>query len=303
MLLQFGIRCIKLSFRSNLPTTTAKCYHTPATRHLSTMPSSSTSAKVIIQLHYNDLRTHDSPVLDHVHSKEQSAVTHFLPIYVFDERIMALSAVPGYEQQQQDAVNRPVTIRGLGDLPRSKSSQAAIPEPRTRLGKFWKTGRHRTKFTVESVFDLKSRYRERGNDLLVACGCMESVVGKVVESLQKGDAEQTYEVTEVWMQKEVSRGSGSRFLNARAAAHTGRRPFPPQVSTEEVHFQRRLRALLKPLGTSLKLVDSKPMVAPEDLPFDIADVPDLYTTYRKVSPLVHSTLLSFLTRLATLAAS
>ena len=176
------------------------------------MPSPSTSAKVIIQLHYNDLRTHDSPVLGHVHSKEQSAVTHFLPIYVFDERIMALSAVPGYEQQQQQgAVDRPVTIRGLGDLPRSKSSQTVTPEPRTRLGKFWKTGRHRTKFTVESVFDLKSRYRDKGNDLLVACGCMESVVSKIVESLQKGDAEETYEVTEVWMQKEVSLVSSPRF--------------------------------------------------------------------------------------------
>ena len=55
-----------------------------------------------------------------------------------------------------------------------------------------------------------------------------------------------------------------------------------QVSTEEVNFQRRLRALLGPLGSSLHLVDSKPMTDPRDLPFDISDTPDLYTTFRKV---------------------
>ena len=55
-----------------------------------------------------------------------------------------------------------------------------------------------------------------------------------------------------------------------------------QVSTEEVNFQRRLRALLEPLGSSLRLVDSKPMTDPRDLPFDISDTPDLYTTFRKV---------------------
>ncbi|KAH8079859.1 DNA photolyase, FAD-binding/Cryptochrome [Filobasidium floriforme] len=253
------------------------------------MPPSSKSQpqKVVIQLHYNDLRTHDSPVLSHVHSAQSSekGITHFLPIYVFDERVVALSCVPGYEEfalrststsatgqeekekkekKEEKDEARPTTIRGLGDLPRlppstsssspsSTSSPAStptptptkIPHPKTRLGFFHKTSRHRLKFLTESVFALRQSYRGMGGDLIKGHGG---------EQGGEGDGGR-YEVTEVWMQKEVS--------------------------TEEVHFQRRLRAILEPYGTVLKLVDSKPMVAPEDLPFGIEDTPDLYTSYRK----------------------
>lgn len=213
MLFDLGISCIRFTLR-NKPRTSAfrrqahplfLFIHSTSPRRFATMTASSTP-KVIIQLHYNDLRTHDSPVLEHVHSKTQSGVTHFLPIFVFDERVFALSSVPGYEEPSSDSkINepRPVTIRGLGDLPRDRSTRKTAPEPRTRLGSFWKTGRHRTKFTVESVFDLRSQYRDKGSDLVVACGCMESVVGGIVEALQKGDDGEKYEVTEVWMQKEV----------------------------------------------------------------------------------------------------
>lgn len=72
-------------------------------------------------------------------------------------------------------------------------------------------------------------------------------------------------------------------LGHHTTPHYTTPPHALQVSTEEVHFQRRLRAILEPYGTVLKLVDSKPMVAPEDLPFGIEDTPDLYTSYRKVS--------------------
>jgi hypothetical protein len=312
------------------------------------MSPSSKPQKVVIQLHYNDLRTHDSPVLSHVHSAQSSekGVTHFLPIYVFDERVVALSCVPGYEEfalrststsaegqegqdekreKQEKDEARPTTIRGLGDLPRlppsSSSSSSSpstsyhtlspskIPHPKTRLGAFHKTSRHRLKFLTESVFNLRESYRGMGGDLVVGCGFMEGFVGGVVEALQKeelkGDGEEEgerFEVTEVWMQKEVSTRSWGCFICFGRIAvgltffpfsfpppvsplllHANATQQTPQVSTEEVHFQRRLRAMLEPYGTVLKLVDSKPMVAPEDLPFGIEDTPDLYTSYRKVS--------------------
>lgn len=213
-------------------------------------PPSSKPQKVVIQLHYNDLRTHDSPVLSHVHSAQSSeeGITHFLPIYVFDERIVALSCVPGYEEfalkttskstsggspeeKKEKEEARPTTIRGLGDLPRLPPSSSSstptpspskIPHPKTRLGAFHKTSRHRLKFLTESVFSLREQYRGMGGDLVVGCGFMEGFVGGVVEALQKGeghreekgrdgeeggdgeeDEGERYEVTEVWMQKEV----------------------------------------------------------------------------------------------------
>ena len=56
------------------------------------------------------------------HDQAHKDVTHVLPLYVFDERFIELSGLPGYERQG--------------------------PEARTRLGKFWRTGA----FRARSVF-------------------------------------------------------------------------------------------------------------------------------------------------------
>jgi hypothetical protein len=185
----------------------------PASKSASTSTSSSKN-RVIIQLHLNDLRTHDSPVLAHAHSDESSGITHFLPVYVWDERLFALSAIPGYDKSDQKPSSRPRTHRGLGDAPRNTSSQSIVPNPKTRLGEFWKTGRHRTKFTVESVFDLRESYRSKGGDLIVGCGHMEKFVESIVKGLQ-GKEGGGFEVPEVWMQKEVSLIVRSRCMIQR----------------------------------------------------------------------------------------
>jgi deoxyribodipyrimidine photo-lyase len=193
-------------------------------RQLSTSTMSPGHKKVIIQLHYNDLRVHDSPTLAYAHAKKNSDVTHFLPLYVFDERVMALQCIPGYEQASlKDGQARPVTVQGLGNAPRNYKEQPLVPEPRTRQGRFWKTGRHRVKFTTESVFDLKQRYRSLGGDLWVAAGVMEDVVREVVGALQEENDEGGFAVNEVWMQKEVrlkpvrcnlpARGLNSYYFN------------------------------------------------------------------------------------------
>lgn len=49
-----------------------------------------------------------------VHSAKNKQVTHVLPLYVFDERFIELSGLPGYERTG--------------------------PEARTRLFGFWRTG-------------------------------------------------------------------------------------------------------------------------------------------------------------------
>lgn len=46
----------------------------------------------------SDLRIHDNPLIHAQWSSEfkEHQITHFLPIYVFDQRIFNLKAVPGF---------------------------------------------------------------------------------------------------------------------------------------------------------------------------------------------------------------
>lgn len=180
---------------------------------------------VIVHLHINDLRTTDSPALALAHSQQKKHVTHFLPIYVFDERILPLECVPGYNSSRQakaiekkDAtptyeVQEEEDIKPLGqeDQPaRTTTNQPATQDraerpkgrvgPRSRLGNFWRVGRHRAKFLVETVFDLKTSYEGKGGGLVIACGRPEEVAIKVVEALVKSGKH----VDGVWTQKEVS---------------------------------------------------------------------------------------------------
>lgn len=71
-----------------------------------------------------------------------------------------------------------------------------------------------------------------GGDLVVGCGFMEGVVGGVVEALQNQKGEEgegeRYEVTEVWMQKEVSPPSpGGCFISLPGEGCGGIDYFPP----------------------------------------------------------------------------
>lgn len=60
------------------------------------------------------LRVHDNAVLHAAHAAANSDVTHLMPLYVFDERSIELSGLPGYKREG--------------------------PEARTRLCGFWRTG-------------------------------------------------------------------------------------------------------------------------------------------------------------------
>ncbi|KAJ9112095.1 hypothetical protein QFC22_006395 [Naganishia vaughanmartiniae] len=239
-----------------------------------------TTESVIVQLHINDLRTTDSPVLSLAHSQGKKHVTHFLPIYVFDERILPLDCIPGFSASRQTKAVQEKTpsaatekgrdeeeedIKPLGqeDQPsRTNTNQPATKDrdhrstgrvgPRSRLGNFWRVGRHRARFLVETVFDLKKTYDGKGGGLIVACGKPEEVAIKVVEALLKSGKR----VEGVWTQKEVT--------------------------TEEVTLLRRLRHGLEQSGVELHLVDSKPMINPSDLPFKIEDIPSVFTSFRKL---------------------
>lgn len=103
-----------------------------------------------------------------------STAQYLLPLFVFDERVIELSGLPGY---QRDG-----------------------PEARTPQYGFWKTGGFRLRFILECIADLRKSLIDRGSDLLLRFGKTETVLDQLIGSLTaQGDA-----VEAVWMQKEAA---------------------------------------------------------------------------------------------------
>ncbi|GJN92090.1 hypothetical protein Rhopal_005119-T1 [Rhodotorula paludigena] len=127
---------------------------------------------IILTLHRNDLRLTDNALFHCAHEREQDDVTHVLPLFVFDERFIELSGLPGYEREG--------------------------PEARTRLCKFWRTGAFRARFLTEGVFDMRNSLRQRGSELLIRYGLMEKVTADIVKAMRaNGD-----KVKAVYLQEE-----------------------------------------------------------------------------------------------------
>ncbi|GAA5955729.1 hypothetical protein JCM10213_006518 [Rhodosporidiobolus nylandii] len=136
----------------------------------------------------------------------------------------------------------------LGGLP---GYERDGPEARTRLCGFWRTSAFRARFMTEGVYDLRDRLRQRGSDLLVRFGKMEVVATQVVKELmENGD-----EIKEVCLQKEYY--------------------------AEELTIERKLRKRLAEIGVHLEMFDQVPLIHPEDLPFSIPSLPDVFTPFRK----------------------
>ncbi|CAO1628756.1 unnamed protein product [Sympodiomycopsis kandeliae] len=209
-----------------------------------------------------------------------SMADHVLPLYVFDERELELSGLPGYERKG--------------------------PEARTREYKFWKTGAFRARFIAESVYDLRSRLKDQGSDLCIRFGLTEDVVANIVRGfLDQGD-----EVEGVWMQKEMTSAEISvekeiekrlaptntpvRFVHGKTLIHPADLPFEisetPDVFTP---FRKRVEALgpsmVRPAYTAP--AQFKPFPAPlpktEDYAMDISyevDVDGLALTAPEPQP-------------------
>lgn len=207
---------------------------------------------VLICLLRLDLRLHDNPLFYYAHQTPKPMVStaektvdfskleeeellgstadYLLPVFVFDEREIELSGLPGYKR------------RG--------------PEARTKEYGFWKTGGFRTRFISESVYDVRSRLRNVGSDLFIRFGMPEDVVSNLVQAFQ---AEGTH-VEGVWLQKEMThpeidvenaiveklQGTGVpvRFVHGKTLIHSSDLPFPssetPDVFTP---FRKKVEAL------------------------------------------------------------
>ncbi|EPQ30218.1 uncharacterized protein PFL1_02334 [Pseudozyma flocculosa PF-1] len=232
---------------SGVATSSAPTSASNSSSSRSRSPGSDTGRSILICLLRLDLRVHDNALFYYAHQQPKpilssggktvdlsqledeallgSTSDYLLPVFVFDEREMELSGLPGYKRKG--------------------------PEARTRHYGFWKTGGFRTRFISESVYDLRSRLRDVGSDLMIRFGMPEDVVCNLVNALQaNGDY-----VEGVWMQKEMT--------------------YP------ETEIESQIANKLHGTGVPVHFVNGKTLIHPADLPFPSSETPDVFTPFRK----------------------
>lgn len=134
-----------------------------------------------------------------------------------------------------------------------KSGATVIPvycfDPRqfgtTSYG-FPKTGAFRAQFLLESVADLQENLRSLGSNLIVRSGKPEDVIPAIAQEL------------------------------AAQAVYYYR-----EVTSEELAVETVLETALKARNISIRGFWGHTLYHPEDLPFEINDIPELFTTFRK----------------------
>lgn len=111
---------------------------------------------------------------------------------------------------------------------------------------FPKTGRHRARFLRESLEDLSDSISSLGGELLVMKGQAESIFPELCRQ---------YKIDTLYAMREVG--------------------------WDERQTQHDLETTLKDLGTTLFWFWTHPMIHPKDLPFEIKELPDVFTKFRK----------------------
>lgn len=111
---------------------------------------------------------------------------------------------------------------------------------------FPKTGAFRAQFLLESVADLRASLRAKGSDLVVRTGLPEVILPALARELG---------VTAIYFSKEVT--------------------------AEEVAVETALQSAVKPLLIALKSFWGHTLYHPDDLPFAIEQLPELFTSFRK----------------------
>lgn len=109
-----------------------------------------------------------------------------------------------------------------------------------------------SRFLAEAVYDLQHRLRDVNSDLLIRFGLPEIVLENILALLMsRGD-----EIVGIEMQKEIC--------------------------DEEVRVEKRFSARVKKLGLPpIHFNDTKPLINCADLPFSVAETPDVFTPFRK----------------------
>ena len=108
------------------------------------------------------------------------------------------------------------------------------------------TGSFRTQFLLESLLDLDKNLRETGSGLIVVKGKPEIEIVKLVKQ---------YDVQKVFAKKEVA--------------------------YEELKTQESVENELLKIHCQLETFSTSTLYHPQDLPFPIKDIPDVFTNFRK----------------------
>ncbi|MEA5478922.1 DASH family cryptochrome [Pseudanabaena galeata UHCC 0370] len=111
---------------------------------------------------------------------------------------------------------------------------------------FEKTGAFRAKFLIESVANLRENLRSLNSNLIVRIGNPDQILPELAQQL----------------------GINSIYYHA-------------EVTTEEKTLERKLRSTLKKQNVNFKSFWGSTLLHPNDLPFEIANLPDLFTNFRK----------------------
>lgn len=111
---------------------------------------------------------------------------------------------------------------------------------------FPKTGAHRARFLLESLADLKQSLQSRGSDLVVRQGQPETVIPDLVKA---------HEIDAIYYHREAT--------------------------AEECAVEHGLKDALEPLGTKLVGYWGATLYHPDDLPFSVSRIPEVFTQFRK----------------------
>jgi deoxyribodipyrimidine photo-lyase len=111
---------------------------------------------------------------------------------------------------------------------------------------FPKTGQYRAQFLLASVTDLKESLQKLGSDLIICRGLPEKIIPNIAQELN---------IDTVYYHEEVT--------------------------AEELKVEQALKQALEKLKIKVESFWGATLYLPEDLPFKIEQIPELYTNFRK----------------------
>jgi deoxyribodipyrimidine photo-lyase len=136
------------------------------------------SKEILIYLIRRDLRTSDNPILHSLSTQKHHPFTYILPLYIFNADQLDIS----------------------GFIPEGEDAKSPYKQPRSQVGGFLRYGPHRSKFLVESVWDLKEELEKLGSGLCIRVGSISDVIRELIPQLSR--TERSLKVGAIWMVSE-----------------------------------------------------------------------------------------------------
>lgn len=221
---------------------------------------------ILIYLLRRDLRLEDNPIFHAVASDAAKTYTHLLPVYAFPAQQIEVS----------------------GFIPKDSEEKSPYPEARSSVGKFWRCGPHRAKFIAESVWELKETLGNVGSGLEVRVGMLSDVLKDLLVGFK--DNGKGVNIGAVWMTAEEGVEEKLDEKDCKTICDAVGVNF--KLWKDEKYFvDEYVRPLYRVLcQTASHICDAAMKYSnpnSDDLPFkDINELPDVFTTYRKlVEPL------------------